>query len=1052
VRELPPGVYEELITTGVEAQLVPVDSELVLREQLDPADADVALARHIGQLTQRALRSLPTTARGDDRDLVTRQVELTNRIALAIVDAAPNSVDGNDLASTEQLNEILERIGAPGLPLAKTRPKVPLSTSALLVNGREQPRIGSEVQRELASADRVDLLCAFVKWHGLRVIEEQLAELTSRRANRQNGPVLRVITTTYIGATERRALDRLVELGAEVKISYETKMTRLHAKAWLFHRNTGYSTAYVGSSNLSKSALLDGLEWNVRLSEIDQGHLIDTFRATFDEYWEDPAFETYDPQDGEQRARLDEALAIERGGVTDLPIELTTLDVRPFGYQSEILESLAAERSLHARYRNLVVMATGTGKTVVAGLDYRRLREADDIQTLLFVAHRDEILVQSQSTFRHILRNGSFGERFVGGERPSEWRHVFASVQSLAKLDLDDLDPALFDMVIVDEFHHAGPETKTYARLLNHLKPKVLLGLTATPERADGQDILHWFDGRIAVELRLWEALERNLLAPFQYFGVHDGTNLTSMQWKRGTGYAPAELTNVYTGHDMRVRIILQTLQDKITSISRMRAIGFCVSIEHANYMATKFNDAGIPAVAVTSTSTSFERQSSLQKLRTREINVVFTVDLFNEGVDIPEIDTVLFLRPTESATIFLQQLGRGLRLADDKPCLTVLDFIGHQHQAFRFDLRYRSLTGITRRMLAREVENGFPTLPAGCHLSLDRVAGDIVLRNVRAALRIDWKGLTEELRRIGNCTLTDFLNETGLQIDDLYRTRRGGWTQLQRAAGLDTRPAGPDDKKLDGSIGRMLHLDDPERLNFITKLLNEPSAPLASDFTGRNARLLSMTHFLLWGWDDPITNINQRLHDLWANPSRREEILQVLEILQANRARVTQPLNSTGRSPLHVHARYGLAELLAGFGVPNPVASRGSGVKRVENEQAHVFWLNLRKTEKHFSPTTMYADRAISPTLFQWESQNATATDSPTGQRYINHAQEGWTVHLFFRESKEPDGDLGAPPYLYAGPATYLSHTSNRPMRILWRLQHELPADIFHSAKVATG
>ncbi len=218
-------------------------------------------------------------------------------------------------------------------------------------------------------------------------------------------------------------------------------------------------------------------------------------------------------------------------------------------------------------------MATGTGKTVVAGLDYRRLREADDIQTLLFVAHRDEILVQSQSTSRHILRNGSFGERFVAGERPSEWRHVFASVQSLAKLNLDELDPALFDMVIVDEFHHAGPETRTYARLLNHLKPKVLLGLTATPERADGQDILHWFDGRIAVELRLWEALERNLLAPFQYFGVHDGTNLTSMQWKRGTGYAPAELTNVYTGHDMRVRIILQTLQDKITSISRMRAI-----------------------------------------------------------------------------------------------------------------------------------------------------------------------------------------------------------------------------------------------------------------------------------------------------------------------------------------------------------------------------------------------------------------------------------------------------------------------------------------------
>jgi HKD family nuclease len=261
----------------------------------------------------------------------------------------------------ELLREILERTGAPGPPTPVERPEVPLSASALLVNGRDQPRIGSEVQRELASADRVDLLCAFVKWHGLRILEDQLADLVRRR--RQAGdaaPPLRVITTTYIGATERRALDRLVDLGAHVKVSYETRMTRLHAKAWLFHRNTGYSTAYVGSSNLSKVALLDGLEWNVRLAEVEQGHLLDTFRATFDEYWEDPAFESYDPTDVSQRARLDEALAVEGRGPTDLPIQLTSLDVRPWGYQRKILDELVAEREIHDRHRSLVVMATGT--------------------------------------------------------------------------------------------------------------------------------------------------------------------------------------------------------------------------------------------------------------------------------------------------------------------------------------------------------------------------------------------------------------------------------------------------------------------------------------------------------------------------------------------------------------------------------------------------------------------------------------------------------------------------------------------------------------------
>jgi len=862
-----------------------------------------------------------------------------------------------------------------------------------------------------------------------------------------------VLTTTYVGATERRALDRLVDMGARVKISYETRMTRLHAKAWLFHRNTGFSTAYVGSSNLSKSALLDGLEWNVRLSAVEHGHLLDTFRATFDEYWEDPAFETYDPSSAEERDRLDQALALERGRPTDLPIEITTLDVRPWGYQREILDELAAEREIHGHHRNLVVMATGTGKTVVAGLDYRRLREAGAVDSLLFVAHRDEILGQSLHTFRHIMRQGSFGERFVGGERPNEWRHVFASVQSLARVDLQrDLPPNQFDMVIVDEFHHASSETATYARLLHHLQPKVLLGLTATPERADGQPILGWFGGHTAVELRLWEALERGLLAPFQYFGVHDETDLRSIQWRRGTGYDITELTNLYTALDARLAIVLQTLQDKVTDIGRMRALGFCVSIDHAEYMARRFNDAGIPSAAVTSRTPMADRRAALEALRNQELNTVFTVDLFNEGVDVPEIDTVLFLRPTESATVFLQQLGRGLRLADDKPCLTVLDFIGNQHGRFRFDLRYRALTGSSRRGLQRDIERGFPALPAGCHIELDRVAGEIVLKNVRAALQVDWKGLVSELRQLGPCTLSEFLAETGLEIDDVYRRARGGWADLRRMAGHDDRGPGAEDAQLGRSIGRMLHIDDLERLHFLSAILTAAEPPSTRGLSGRAARLVAMAHFALWGWNQSLDHIDERLRRLWDNPARKEELSEVIEVLHSRVRRITRPETPGGDRPLHVHARYSLAELLAAFGVPNPAASRGSGVKWVEPDHADVFWFNLRKTEKHFSPTTMYADRAISPSLFQWESQNATSSSSPTGSRYITHRDRGSTVHLFFRDSKESDGDLGAPAYLYAGPATYVSHTGDRPMRIIWKLDFELPADVFHSARVAAG
>lgn len=1044
VGDLARGAYDQLITDELASRLAEIDRELISRASLDPADAHEALSRHIASLADRALSTLATEGTG----ALEHQIAFANELIAALAERSPLTVSAADLVSEahELLLAVVDRLALPGPAPFPDRPQTPLSSSALLVNGRDQPRIGTEVQRELASADRVDLLCAFVKWHGLRVLDEQIAALTRR------GGGLRLITTTYMGASERRAIDRFVELGAQVRISYETRMTRLHAKAWLFHRATGFSTAYVGSSNLSRAALLDGLEWNVRLSAVEQGHLLDTFRATFDEYWEDSAFEPYDSKNPVDVARLDEALAAARGGLVEMPLQISTLEVRPWGYQQEVLDDLQAEREVHDRWRNLVVMATGTGKTIVAGLDYRRLQEAGTVDSVLFVAHREEILDQSLATFRQIMRDGSFGERFVAGDRPKAWRHVFASVQSLAQLDLErDLAPNQFDMVIIDEFHHAAETTPTYARLLRHVQPRVLLGLTATPERADGVDVKTWFGGRIASELRLWEALERGLLVPFQYFAIHDTTDLRAIRWKRGLGYATVELTNLYTGHDARVRIVLQSLRDKVSDVGRMRALGFCVSIDHAEYMARKFNEAGLPSLALTSRSSSGERAAGLRALRAREVNAVFTVDLFNEGVDIPEIDTVLFLRPTESSTVFLQQLGRGLRLADEKPCLTVLDFIGNQNADFRFDLRYRAITGVSRKDLTRAIEHGFPNLPAGCHIALDRVATQIVLDNVKSALRINWRALADELRRLGDVGLSAFLDAAGLTLEDVYRGRRGGWTQLRRTAGFEDRPTTEDDDRLGAAFGRMLHIDDLERIGFLSQLLEREQPPPVSQEDSRNRRLMAMLHFGLWGANEPPTDLSASIARFWANAARRDELAQVVLVLRARIHRVSGPLSQTGKSPLRLHATYSRDEALAAFGIDNPDAVR-QGVKWVEGDNADVFFVTLRKTEQHYSPTTMYQDRAITPSLFQWESQSTTSTASPVGQRYVHHRARGSSVHLFIRESKEGEGDLGAPPYLYAGPASYASHSGDRPMRILWKLQQPLPAEVFHNARVAAG
>ena len=465
--------------------------------------------------------------------------------------------------------------------------------------------------------------------------------------------------------------------------------------------------------------------------------------------------------------------------------------------------------------------------------------------------------------------------------------------------------------------------------------------------------------------------------------------------------------------------------------------------------MTRRFNEAGITARAVTSRTDQEARRAALRELRDGQVNVLFTVDLFNEGVDVPAIDTVLFLRPTDSATVFLQQLGRGLRLADNKPCLTVFDFIGNQHAEFRFDLRYRALTGISRRGLERELERGFPTLPAGCHIELDRVTTELVLRNVRSSLRIDWRGLVAELRRVGDRPLDEFLEETGLDLDDIYRRRRGGWAGLRRQAGLEQRPPTTDDDRLAAAIGRMLHLDDQERLGLPRGVLGQPHPPALSLVSRREQRLLSMLHFSLWGAGSSLDQMPDGFRRLWDNPGRLQELNEVAELLQRRIHRVTRPVDAEASVPLQIHARYSRDEALAAFGVDNPASVR-QGVKWVEEERADVFFVTLRKTERHYSPTTMYQDRAISPSLFQWESQSTTSTASPTGQRYLRHRALGTTVHLFIRESKEPDGDLGAPPYLYAGPATYVRHSNDRPIQILWRLDTDLPADIFHAARVA--
>ncbi|MGW3139774.1 DUF3427 domain-containing protein [Streptomyces sp. NPDC001139] len=1034
------GVYEKLVTQELLDQLEGLEAAgwKAIDAEVSAESTPHVLARHIGDAIGRRLAQLPHK----------QQVAVANQIMKSLADHAPDSDDtsGAIADGPRQLLALAEQ-EAPGV--YAIRPLTPLSETALITNAPDDPNLGAELRAELATADHIDLLCAFVKWHGIRVLEDSL------RAARKRGVPIRIITTTYIGATDRHALDRLVrEFGAEVKVNYEIRSTRLHAKAWLFRRETGFNTAYVGSSNLSKAALLDGLEWNVRLSSVATPRVLDKFEATFDAYWDDPAFESYDPDaDGE---RLSDALARAggHGPGDDLKINLSGLEVQPFPHQRDMLERLRVERDIRGHHENLLVAATGTGKTVMAALDYRSLRDRrnGELPRLLFVAHRKEILRQSLRTYQEVLADASFGELLHNGQEPRDWTHVFASVQSLNLQRLERLDPGHFDIIVIDEFHHAT--ASTYRRILQHFEPAELLGLTATPERMDGLNVQdEFFNGRIAAEMRLWEALEADLLCPFHYFGIPDGTDLTRLTWRSGT-YDREELGNVYTAGDGQALIVLKQVKDKISHPAAMRALGFCVTKKHAHFMAKQFNKAGIRAAALDSDSSPAERNQTLDDLKSGTIQVIFSVDLFNEGLDIPDVDTLLLLRPTNSATVFLQQLGRGLRRTPNKPVLTVLDFIGQHRAEFRFEEQFRALTNLSRNRLLDNIERDFPQLPSGCQIILEGKSKDLVLENIRTQLNATINTLAKEVRVYSTPRLDAYLRESRRDIKELYKSDNS-WTKVLRKAGIIKEAPTPGEEDLLKRVHAFLHVDDPVRAEAYLRLLAD-DAPDYDSLSPTEQAYARMLFFNLWDRAGGFSSYSEGLRSLRPQHRVRDELCQVLTYVLDRTDHFPIPLDGPlGHLPLKIHSAYNRSEVLAALGVARLGGQMpgvfAQGVTWVEDIETDALLITLEKNERDFSPSVRYKDYAISPTRFHWESQSTTPETSKTGLRYQRHAELGSHVLLFLRRYKS--NAIGkSEPWMFLGPATYLKHTGSKPMAITWDLQHALPADVWTYSTIAAG
>lgn len=540
------GLYEQIINKGLETELSVTD-KLSTTAPIDSAEASKVLAKYIAEVVEKGLDSV-----ADNGGDVSSQVALANRIISTIInETKEDELDEMTVAErAEQLLALFDRknnILALDEKAAIIRPETSIAQSSLFTGAIHEPQMFTELKKEIVSCNRIDMLVSFIKWSGLRLIMDELTTFT------QNGGELRIITTSYMGATDVKAIEELRKLpNTKIKVSYDTKRTRLHAKTYVFYRNTGFTTAYVSSSNLSNAAISSGLEWNVKVTKKDLPETIDKIEATFESYWNSNEFEYYNE---DQKERLSRALKTEKYFDSN-NAEVYTMDIAPYSYQQEILDKLEAERKVRGYHRNLVVAATGTGKTVISALDYKRFRKQnpDKPCRLLFVAHREEILKQSMYTFRAVLKDANFGEMFVGSYKPESIDNLFISIQTFNSQSFTEKTTSdLYDYIIVDEFHHAA--APTYQKLLSYYNPQILLGLTATPERMDGKSILPYFNNRIAAEIRLPEAIDRKLLCPFQYFGVTDTIDLDHLKWAAG-GYDKGELSRIYTLSGMMAIVV----------------------------------------------------------------------------------------------------------------------------------------------------------------------------------------------------------------------------------------------------------------------------------------------------------------------------------------------------------------------------------------------------------------------------------------------------------------------------------------------------------------
>ncbi|THE09048.1 DUF3427 domain-containing protein, partial [Bacillus timonensis] len=896
----------------------------------------------------------------------------------------------------------------------------------LIINS-EKGNLLNELIRSIKECEKFYFSVAFINFSGLQLLLEPIKEAEER------GIKGKIITSTYLNFTESKALDKLKEFNnISLKVYVTDKEIGFHTKAYIFEYKDSYKVI-IGSSNITQSALKSNIEWNVEIISKQDASFIKEVLKEYENLWNMSI-----DADDEFIKRYEEFLMSFKNSqnTNQMIYEHKKQYIVPNRMQRRAIENLDRLRSFGEK-KGLVIAATGTGKTYMSAFDVKSFKP----KKLLFIVHREEILKKAKDTFELLLPNEgiTFG-LLTGNYKNKNVDYLFATIQTLSKC-YSDFRRDEFDYIIIDEAHHAT--SPSYQSVLDYFLPKFMLGMTATPERSDHHNVFELFDHNVALEVRLHEALDDELVIPFHYFGI---TDIDEIDLSDVSIDDITEVTRRLKVNE-RVDFIVEKMEFYGHDGDKRKGLGFCASIEHAQYMASEFNKRGYNSICLTGDDSPDTREQFIKRLEDDHDNLemIFTVDIFNEGVDIPSINTVLMLRPTNSPIVFIQQLGRGLRKFGEKSFLTVLDFIGNHTKTFLIAIALNGSRYYDKESLKVAVATGFANIPGATHIQMDRISQERILEQIDKENFNSMKYLKEEYFEFKKLNqgripylLLDYFKYDGAPDPIKFINREKSYIQFVAKVEKDEYL-----KKLlqnENFEGAMKELSSKlplkrvyefviiryllentfidlkmakDEILKIVEHVDEDSILHAFEYLNQNYydTTQQKTKPKLFAFE------NQRLFKtpLFDNLLENEEYQKyIIDVISYGIYRYEKEFKQTyyGVPHFKLYEQYQMidAALLSNYRKIHS-SFRGSGL--LTNGKEFFLFVDLHK-EADIKESINYQDKFINPKEFQWQSVNNTSQESDRGKDIIYNKERGVNLHLFIRKYREIDGKVE--PYIYIG------------------------------------